>query len=73
MPSTPNPLADMSTKNVTFLDGSPNIIWNNSWFHKKKYLECSLIQWRLSIYPWCTQVAVGTLFMKSPVDKYFKL
>ena len=35
----------------------------------KRYLECTLIQWRLSIYPWCTQVAAGTFFMKSPVGK----
>ena len=32
-----------------------------------RYLECTLIQWRLSIYPYCTQVAEGTFFMKSPV------
>ena len=33
----------------------------------KRYLECTLIQWILSIYPQCTQVAEGTFFMKSPV------
>ena len=33
----------------------------------KRFLECTLIQWRLSIYPYCTQVADGTFFMKSPV------
>ena len=33
-------------------------------FDKKKYLECTRVQWRLSIYP-C--VAVSTFFMKSSV------
>ena len=31
----------------------------------KRFLECTLIQWRLSIYPYCTQVAEATFFMKS--------
>ena len=35
----------------------------------KRFLECTLIQWRLSIYPQCTQVAEGTFFMKSLVAK----
>ena len=35
----------------------------------KRFLECTLIQSRLSIYPQCTQVAQGTFFMKSPVFK----
>ena len=34
----------------------------------KRYLKCTLVQWRLSIYPLCTQVAVGTFFMKSPIS-----
>ena len=34
----------------------------------KRYVECTLVQWRLSINPWA-QVAVGTFFMKSPVSK----
>ena len=33
----------------------------------KRYFEWTLVQWRLSIYPQCTQVAEGTFFMKSPV------
>ena len=33
----------------------------------KRYMECTFIQWRLSIYHQCTQVAEGTFFMKSPV------
>ena len=35
-------------------------------------MECTLIQWGISIYPYCTQVAEGTFFMKSPVYKYKK-
>ena len=32
------------------------------------FLECTLIQWRQSVYTYCTQVAEGTLFfMKFPV------
>ena len=36
------------------------------------YLECTLIPWRLSIYPEVhkPQVAVGTFFIKSPEAKY---
>ena len=33
----------------------------------KRYLECTNVQWRLSIYPKCTQVAESTFLMKSPV------
>ena len=33
----------------------------------KWYMKCTLVQWRLSIYPQCTQVAEGTIFKKSPV------
>ena len=33
----------------------------------KRYLEFTLVQWRLSIYPQCTQVAEGIFLMKSPV------
>ena len=29
----------------------------------KRYLECTLVQWILSIYLWCTQVAGGTFSM----------
>ena len=38
----------------------------------KRYLEYTLVQWRLStsINPLCTQVAEGTFFMKSPVYKH---
>ena len=32
------------------------------------FLECTLIQWILSIYSKCTQEADGTIFMKSPVQ-----
>ena len=36
----------------------------------KRYLECTLVQWRLSIYlSLRAQVAVGTFFMISPVIK----
>ena len=35
----------------------------------KRYLECTLIQWRLSIYlSLSAQVAEGTFFMKSPSE-----
>ena len=33
----------------------------------KRYLERTLVQWILSIYPLFTQVAESTFFMKSPV------
>ena len=36
----------------------------------KRYLEFTLVQWRLSIYPW--GLAVGTFFMKSLVFKLIK-
>ena len=36
-------------------------------FIKKVLSVCTLIQWLLYIYPWCTQVAEGTFFMTSPV------
>ena len=40
----------------------------------KRYLECTLVQWRLSIFSrGHVQVAVGTFFMKSPVMKYLIL
>ena len=38
----------------------------------KRFLECTHIQWRLSIYPKCTQVAEGTFFMKLPIPKIHK-
>ena len=38
----------------------------------KRYLECTLVQWRLSIFPLRQQVAEGTFFMKSPVPGYSK-
>ena len=34
----------------------------------KRFLQCALIQWRLSIYPWVHRyVAEGTIYWKSPV------
>ena len=42
------------------------------WFHMR-YLECTLVQWRLSIYPWGHTGSWGTFFMKSPVSKFIKI
>ena len=39
----------------------------------KRYFEFTLVQWRLSIYPLCTQIAEGTFFMKSPVVRQFMI
>ena len=38
----------------------------------KRFLECTLIKWRLSIYPLCTQVPDGTFFMKSQYFNVYK-
>ena len=46
--------------------GSHSFPHNLQQISYKRFLEC--IQWRLSIYPLCTQVAEGTFFIKSPVD-----
>ena len=35
----------------------------------KRYFESTLVQWRLSIYPKCTQVVTDTFFMRYPVYK----
>ena len=49
-------------------------IFNIQLISYKRYLECTLFQWRLSIYPisLSAQVAVGTFFMKSPVCIFIK-
>ena len=44
-----------------------------SWFHKKAYFQCTLIQWRLSIYPWAPRQLKVFFFHEIPGSRKMKI